>query len=114
MKANETGRSVPALQVNGRSKRFRVVVVVSRRTLVESKFSWVICAPVYSGGEGLATQVPVGLDEGLTHDSWIVCDALASVRKPELTHFVGSLSSAKQVLLNRALAAAPDLGTIGG
>ena len=51
----------------GDPKRFRVVVVVSRRILVESKFSTVICAPVYSRGDGLTTQVPVGLEEGLKH-----------------------------------------------
>ena len=93
----------------GDRKQFRVVVVVSRHTLIQSRFSTVICAPVYSRGEGLATQVPVGVDEGLKHASWIMCDALASVRKADLTHFVASLSSAKLSLLNHALASALDL-----
>ena len=93
----------------GDPRRFRVVVVVSRHTLIQSRFSTVICAPIYSQGQGLATQVPVGVDEGLKHASWIMCDALASIRKSELTHFVASLSSAKLRLLNRALASALDL-----
>lgn len=93
----------------GDPRRSRVVVVVSRRILVESTFSTVICAPIYSRGEGLTTQVSVGVDEGLKHPSWIMCDALASVRKSELTQYVGSLSFAKMALLDRALASALDL-----
>ena len=90
-------------------KHFRVFVVVSRETLIHSKFSTVICAPVLSSGHDLSTQVPVGLDEGLKHDSWVVCDGLASVRKSQLTQFIGSLSAAKLSALNRALAAALNL-----
>lgn len=40
-------------------KRARVFVVVSRQALMESRFSTVICAPVYSRFDGLATQVPM-------------------------------------------------------
>jgi mRNA interferase MazF len=90
-------------------KRYRIYVVVSRQVLIDSRFSTVICAPVYSLGEGLSTQVAIGTDEGLKHPSWIMCDDLISVRKSELTHFVGSLSRTKIAVLNRALAIAVDL-----
>jgi mRNA interferase MazF len=90
-------------------KRFRVYVVVSRQVLIDSRFSTVICAPVYSRGEGLATQVAVGTDEGLKHPSWITCDDLMSVRKSDLTQYIGSLSRAKMAVLNVALALALDL-----
>lgn len=90
-------------------KRYRVYVVVSRQALIDSRFSTAICAPVYSRGEGLSTQVPIGIDEGLTHPSWITCDDLMSVRKSDLTHFVGSLCRAKLIELNRALALALDI-----
>ena len=46
-------------------KRFRVFVVVSRQALIDSRFSTIICAPVYSTRHGLATQVDVGLNEGV-------------------------------------------------
>jgi mRNA interferase MazF len=69
----------------------------------------VVCAPVYTSGQGLLTQVPVGWDEGLKHESWIVCDNLSSVRKSDLTYFVGSLSTAKIEELNRALRSALEL-----
>ena len=57
-------------------KKFRVFVVVSRPLAIESRFSTVICAPVYSAHHGLSTQVPVGVTEGLKHDSSIHCDEL--------------------------------------
>jgi len=84
-------------------KRSRVFVIVSRQLLIESKFSTVVCAPVYSVHDGLSTQVLIGIDEGLKHDSSIHRDELVSLPKRRLTDFVGSLSSGKFHLLNRAL-----------
>jgi mRNA interferase MazF len=84
-------------------------VVVSRLVLIESKFSTVICAPIFSSGEGLSTQVAVGPDEGLKHPSWIMCDNLVSLRKTDLTHFLGSLSRSKLADLNKSLIMALDL-----
>jgi mRNA interferase MazF len=93
----------------GDPKSYRAFVVVSRQVLIDSKFSAVICAPVFTSGQGLATQVPAGPDEGLKHPSWIMCDNLVSLRKSDLTHFLGSLSGSKLVELNRALKMALDL-----
>jgi mRNA interferase MazF len=90
-------------------KLYRTIVIVSRPALVESRFSTVICAPVFTNGEGLSTQVAIGTDEGLKHPSWIMCDNLVSIRKSELTNFVGSLPRAKLVELNEALKTALDL-----
>ncbi len=90
-------------------KASRSFVIVSRQVLLESRFSTAICAPVFSHGEGLASQVPVGTEEGLRYASWIMCDNLVSLRKADLTDYVGTLSPAKMVLLNRALRAALDL-----
>ena len=84
-------------------------VVVSRQTLIESRFSTVICAPIYSTHEGLSTQVAVGVAEGLKHDSSIHCDELASLPKSVLTNFVGTLSPQKVLALNKALQIALDL-----
>jgi len=41
---------------------------------------------VYSRRDGLHTQVNVGFDEGLKHDSSIHCDELVSLPKTLLTH----------------------------
>ena len=96
-------------QPRGDAKENRVFVIVSRQALIDSKFSTVICAPVFSNGQGLATQVQIGTEEGLKHLSWIMCDNLISARKSDLTNFLGSLSPSKSIELDRALKAALDL-----
>lgn len=88
---------------SGDPKLFRSYVVVSRQTLIDSRFPTVICAPIFSRGQGASTQVFIGIDEGMKHDSWILCDNLVSLRKVEMTQFVGSLASAKIGELDRAL-----------
>jgi mRNA interferase MazF len=90
-------------------KKSRVFVVVSRQVLLESNFSTVICAPVYSAFHGLASQVPIGVAEGLKHDSSIHCDELVSLPKSLLSNYVGILPPAKMEALNYALAIALEL-----
>jgi mRNA interferase MazF len=93
----------------GDPKRQRVFAIVSHQGLIDSRYSTVICAPIYSNGEGLATQVAVGPDQGLKHESWITCDNLASIPKARLTRFVGALPRAKIRQLNNSLIVALDL-----
>ena len=90
-------------------KKFRVFVIVSRQVLIDSRFSTVICAPIYTAREGLSTQVPVGTDEGLKHDSSIHCDELVSLPKSMLIDFISKLPPGKMQLLDRALKAALEL-----
>jgi mRNA interferase MazF len=90
-------------------KRSRVFVIVSRQALIQSQFSTVICAPLYSRHDGLSTQVAVGTDEGLKHESSIHCDELVSLPKTYLTNFVGALSPSKIQELNDALRIAMDV-----
>jgi mRNA interferase MazF len=90
-------------------KRQRVFVLVGRQIAIDSRFSTVICAPVYSRHDGLSTQVPVGPAEGMKHDSSIHCDELLSIPKGMLTGYVGRLSEPKTEELNRALAIALQL-----
>ena len=87
----------------------RVFVVVSRQVLIESRFSTVICAPVYSRHDGLGTQVRIGADQGLKHESSIHCDELVSLPKTRLTRFVGQLDAEGIEALDLALAAALGL-----
>ena len=95
-------------------KKFRVFVVVSRQVLIDSRFSTVICAPIYSTHDGLSTQILVGVDEGLKHDSSVHCDELVSLPKSLLTNFLGSLSPQKTEELNRALSIALDIRDLKG
>lgn len=90
-------------------KRCRVFVIVSRQVLCDSRFSTVICAPVYTAYEGLSTQVRVGPDEGLKHESGILCDELISLPKSVLTDYAGCLSAAKLQQLDQALRMALQL-----
>lgn len=90
-------------------RKQRVFVIVSRQPLIDSRFSSVICAPIYSQHDGLSTQVPAGTREGLKKDSSIHCDDLVSLPKSALTHYVGSLSHVKVAELNHALAIALEL-----
>jgi len=91
------------------TKNYRVFVVVSRQALIDSKFSTVICAPIYSNYLGISTQVPIGIDDGLKHDSCIYCDEIISIPKSLLTVSIGTLSSKKLNELNKALLIAFDL-----
>lgn len=92
-------------------KPARTFVIVSRRALIESDYSTVICAPVFSQRHGLPTQVSVGASEGLKHDSAIHCDALMTLEKRRLTDFVGELSADKLAELDVALAVALGLNS---
>ena len=72
-------------------RRQRAFVVVSRQVLIDSDYTTVNCAPVYSKYAGIATQVEVGTAEGLKHDSAIHCDGLVGLRKAVLTDYRGTL-----------------------
>lgn len=90
-------------------KKFRVFVAVSRQAVIDSRFSTVICAPVYSVHNGLTTQVLVGTEEGLKHDSGIHCDELVSLPKSMLTNYIGTLPQQKIEALDQALRIALDI-----
>ena len=93
----------------GDSRQFRTFVIVSRQPLIDSRFPSVICAPVLTQGQGLATQISIGIDQGMKHESWIHCDDLRSVRKSDLTRYVGYLQPEKIRKLEYALSVALGL-----
>jgi mRNA interferase MazF len=93
----------------GDPREHRVFVILSRQWLIETRFSTLICAPIFSNGQGLATQVSVGVNEGMKHEGWVLCDGVTSVRRADLTQYVGSLSPAKLSEVDRAVAIALDL-----
>jgi mRNA interferase MazF len=95
----------------GDPKPARVFVVVSRQPLIESTFSTVICAPVFTHWHGLPTQVAVSTAEGLKHESAIQCDGLMSLEKSRLTDYVGELTADKLHELDDALLVALGIPT---
>jgi len=90
-------------------KKFRVFVVVSRQILIESKYSTVICAPVYSRYDALSTQILIGTAEGVKHKSSIHCDELVSLPKSLLSNYIGRLSEQKIKELDQALKISLDI-----
>lgn len=84
-------------------------VVISRQAVIDSSFSTVVCAPIYTRRDGLATQVDVGIDQGLKHESSVHCDELVSLPKSQPTDYLGSLQFSKLLELDQALAIALDL-----
>jgi mRNA interferase MazF len=90
-------------------KNYRVFVIVSRQALIDSKFLIVMCAPIYSNYLGISTQVPIGIDVGLKHDSSIYCDEIISIPKSALTEYIGTLSETKIDEINKALAIALEI-----
>jgi mRNA interferase MazF len=91
-------------------KDYRVFLVVSRQLLVDSQFSTVICAPVYSKYDGFPTQIEIGADEGLKHDSAVYCDELISLPKSKLTDYISTIPVIKMELVNAALRIALSTG----
>jgi mRNA interferase MazF len=94
---------------HGDPKKSRCFAVVSRQDLLDSKANRVLCAPINTSGVGLSTEVNVGLDEGLKHDSVINCDQITRLEKNMLTDCIGALSLAKLKQLRNALAVALDI-----
>ena len=94
---------------HGDPKKSRCFAVVSRQDLLDSKANRVLCAPINTTGVGLATEVAVGVDEGLKHPSVINCDQITRLEKSMLTDYIGVLSPAKLGQLRTALQIAFDL-----
>lgn len=74
--------------------------------MIDSKFSTVICAPIYSRYDGISTQVSLGIGDGLKHECSIYCDELISIPKSLLTNYISSLNNEKLIELNKALKSA--------
>jgi mRNA interferase MazF len=96
---------------SGDPKPARVFVIVSRQPLIDSAYSTVICAPVFTHWQGLPTQVGVGPTVGLKQESGVHCDGLMSLEKARLTDFVGELGADKLRELDAALTVALGLQT---
>jgi len=94
---------------HGDPKKSRCFVVVSRQDLLDSNVNRVLCAPINTSGVGLSTEVQVGVDEGLKHDSVINCDQITRLEKSMLTDYIGALSAPKLKLLRAALVVAFDM-----
>ena len=83
----------------------RPVVVLTRQEVIPLLHT-VMVAPVTSTIRGAPSEVFVGIDEGLKHDSALNLDHVQTVEKSRLRRYVGSLHPAKMREVCRALAIA--------
>ncbi len=74
------------------NQKRRPVLVVSRDEVIPV-LNNVIVAPVTSTIRAIPTCIPVGVDEGIGHESVATSDNLASVPKPVLTRRLGQLGA---------------------
>jgi mRNA interferase MazF len=83
----------------------RPVLVLTRDPLGRMLHS-VICAPVTSRIRGISTEVPVGKEAGLAHDSVANFDNVALLPRRFLLRRIGRADEATMAAACRALAAA--------
>lgn len=90
-------------------RRRRAFIVVSRAELIASRYSSVVCVPLYTAFVGTPTEVAMDEHSGLKRLSYARCDELTSVPRGRLTEFVGRVPLEKLRDLNRAMAVALDI-----
>ena len=88
-----------------RPDKRRPVVVLSRPRAI-SLLRTVLVAPVTSTLRGAPSEVTVGVDEGLKHDSAVNLDHVQCVAREKLTRYVGVVSRDKMRAICSALAIA--------
>ncbi len=86
----------------------RPVLVLTRET-VRPHLTNVTVAPITSTVRGLSTEVPVGADNGLDHDSVVSLDNIQTIPARHLGRRIGLLRIAQEEALARAIHAAFDL-----
>jgi mRNA interferase MazF len=88
----------------------RPVVILSRDDAIPL-LQTVLAAPVTSTIRGLPSEVGVGSDEGLKHDSAVNLDHIYTLDKSRLERFLGTLGAEKMRSVCRALAVATGCET---
>ena len=83
----------------------RPVLVLTRQQVIRL-LRTVMVAPITSTIRGAPSEVVVGIEQGLKHDSAVNLDHVQTVDRGRLRRYVGSLSSTKMGEVCRALALA--------
>ena len=79
--------------------------MLSRQEVIDLLHT-VMVAPVTSTIRGAPSEVPVGIEEGLKHESVVNLDHVQTVDKTRLRKFVGTLGRDKMARVYKALAIA--------
>jgi mRNA interferase MazF len=83
----------------------RPVLILTRQNAIQF-LNTIMVAPITSTMRGAPSEVPVGIEEGLKHDSAINLDGVQAVERSRLTRYIGSVSRQKMAEVCRALAIA--------
>ncbi len=83
--------------------------LVLTREAARAAMTKVTVAPITTTIKGLSSEVPVGPDNGLDHDSVVALDNVITVPVNLLGHTVGYLNAAQEAQLSRAVVLAYDL-----
>ena len=83
----------------------RPVLILTRQEVIPLLHT-VMVAPITSTRRGAPSEVHVGMNEGLKHDSAANLDHVQTVERARLETYVGSLSAARMREVCRALAVA--------
>jgi mRNA interferase MazF len=86
----------------GSPDKRRPVVVLSRQKAI-SLLRTVLVAPITSTAHGAPSEVQVGPEEGLKHESVVNLDQVQTVDQQRLHHFVGTVGPEKMSAICQAL-----------
>jgi mRNA interferase MazF len=84
-------------------------VLVLTRELVRPAMTRVTVAPITTRRRGLATEVQVGPDNGLSEEGVVSCDNIVTIPAASLGRVAGYLLPSQEPLLTEAIMAAFDL-----
>ena len=84
-------------------------VLVLTRELVRPAMARVTVAPITTRRRGLASEVPVGPENGLSEGGVISCDNILTIPAASLGRLAGYLLPSQEPLLTEAIMAAFDL-----
>ena len=85
------------------------MLVLSRQKAIEL-LRRVLVAPITSSIHGAPSEVRVGVEEGLKHESVVNLDQVQTVDQKKLSHFVGTVGPGKMRAVCEALRRATGCG----
>ncbi|HVT60675.1 MAG TPA: type II toxin-antitoxin system PemK/MazF family toxin [Thermoanaerobaculia bacterium] len=93
----------------GSADKRRPVLILSRQMAI-GLLRTVLVAPITSAAHGAPSEVQVGTEEGLKHESVVNLDQVQTVSQEKLHHFVGTVGPGKMTAVCRALLVATACG----
>jgi mRNA interferase MazF len=107
--ASRVNRGEIWLYTFGSPDKRRPVLVLSRQKAI-ALLRTVLVAPITSSVHGAPSEVQIGIEEGLKHDSAVNLDQVQTVNQKNLHHFVGTVGPKKMTAVCQALLIATGCG----